>query len=647
MLAWIETDRGKPTIRFRQFDSQKIESLAADRPVSSFEWAADSQHILIRESQRGSEDEHLLVASLAHPEQPPVDRTPFPGVTMRSPQMLHDESPHILSGDPAHVLVLMNRRDASLFDLYRLDLETGALALVADNPGDVVRWVTDRMGTVIARMRSRTDGGWLLEVPDGTGWRMLLDGPADAVFTPRGVSRDGQFVWAVSSHGRDKAALVRLDLRSGDETVVDANADADVQDAWIDDDAAAAVSTVSCPDYCVEHYFDAGLARDIARFRPDGPAEVFVINADIAVRHLIVRVSTARAGDSDYLFDRQTGTMTQLTESPIARDSAALSPMTPVAFPARDGVALHGYLTLPQGMPGKNLPMVLVVHGGPWLRDYWGYDPMVQMLANRGYGVLSVNFRGSLGYGRAFLRASRHEFAGKMEDDVIDGARWAATQGLADPARIAIMGESYGGYATLMGLAVAPDVFAAGIDGFGPTDLPALLQEFPPYWKQRLNFWRAYVGDPADAHDRAEMASRSPINLADRIKRPLLIFQGTDDVRVGQQQPDRFVEAIRKAGGDVRLRRVPGRRPRHPQDAGQTGHGQTHRSLPCDALGQTRGAVMVRPGRVTRREIALERFRIPSPENGERRASLMSGLFLDGIAASLPLRDRMVFGPCR
>ncbi len=226
--------------------------------------------------------------------------------------------------------------------------------------------------------------------------------------------------------------------------------------------------------------------------------------------------------------------------------------MRPVTITSRDGLALHSYLTLPVGVEPKGLPLVLVVHGGPWYRDSWGFDAGVQMLANRGYAVLQVNFRGSVGYGKAFLRAAIGEFAGKMHDDLIDGVRWAIEQGYADPDRVAILGGSYGGYAALVGVTFTPDVFAAAVDYVGISDLANFMRTLPPIARPHLaNNWHAYVGDPDDPEQLADMMARSPITKVDQIRTPLLVIQGANDVRVVQAESDNLVTALRARGVEV------------------------------------------------------------------------------------------------
>jgi dipeptidyl aminopeptidase/acylaminoacyl peptidase len=226
--------------------------------------------------------------------------------------------------------------------------------------------------------------------------------------------------------------------------------------------------------------------------------------------------------------------------------------MKPISFKSRDNLNIHGYLTVPKGTSGENLPMVLLVHGGPWNRDRWGYNPMVQFLANRGYAVLQINFRGSSGYGHNFLEAGADEWAGKMHNDLIDGVRWAIDEGVANPEKIAIMGSSYGGYAALVGLAFTPERFACGVDVFGPSNLVTLLESSPKYWKFGMSMMYRHIGNPNNPEDRRTMEAKSPLFHVDKITKPLLIVQGGKDVRVTVKESEQIVAAVRKAGKDVK-----------------------------------------------------------------------------------------------
>jgi dipeptidyl aminopeptidase/acylaminoacyl peptidase len=246
-----------------------------------------------------------------------------------------------------------------------------------------------------------------------------------------------------------------------------------------------------------------------------------------------------------YAYDRAAGKATFMFYSRPALKKYTLARMEPISFNARDGLTIHGYLSCPPGVPKKNLPMVLNVHGGPWYRDTWGYNPEAQWLANRGYACLQVNFRGSVGYGKAFINAGDKEWGGKMHDDLIDGVRWAIEQKVANPNKIAIAGGSYGGYATLVGLTFTPDVFACGVDIVGPSNLVTLINSVPPYWKPQLDVFYTRMGDPRTEAGEQFLLSRSPLTFADRIKRPLLIGQGANDPRVKQAESDQIVQAMK------------------------------------------------------------------------------------------------------
>ncbi len=293
----------------------------------------------------------------------------------------------------------------------------------------------------------------------------------------------------------------------------------------------------------------------------DGPFGLESVSADNAERRLIVSIYTSTQRRY-YLVDRSNRSHTLLGEGIEPDLALAMVPVKPVTITSRDGLELHSYLTLPRGVEPKRLPMVLLVHGGPWMRTTWG-DPMrsedmalAQFLANRGYAVLQVDFRGSTGYGRRFLAAGIGEFAEKMQDDLLDAVRWAVDGGIADASCIAVMGWSYGGYAALVGLTMTPETFACGVSVGGPTNLATLIESFPPYWTVDLSMWHDYVGEPANPEDREEMARRSPLTHAQRLQRPVLIVQGAKDVRVGIDQAERMVDALRRAGKPVEYLRI-------------------------------------------------------------------------------------------
>ena len=541
-LVWIAYVDGKPTLHLRELDGSAPRIIEAEKPVYRAYWAYDNRHLVFYWDNDGDENYHLYTLDTAEPTPVPRNRTPLEGATVWWHQGFREE--------PTRALVRLNDRDPSLHDLFELDLASGGLRRLAETDERGQGWMTDREGNIIARFRRLGEGRRGLQVPteDG-GWRLLIDWEFDESFWGQGRPPAGaKSVWAMSNRGRDRIALVQLDLETGVETLVHEHPRVDLSGVWIDYDSYAPLSATAWPDYREVEYFDQALGEDLALFQLDGPASVRIESNSLDKQVMTLQVETDRTSQAYYLFDRRTKARTLLAEAPIAQRRAHLAESRPVSFQARDGLALHGYLVLPVGVEARNLPMVLRVHGGPWARDFWGYSPVDQFLANRGYAVLRVNYRGSSGYGRSFLRASRREFAGKMHDDLIDGVNWAIEQGIADPDKIAIYGRSYGGYATMVGLTFTPEVFAAGINIVGVTDLVMALETFPPYWKPWRERWLEYVGDADDPADRADMAARSPINFVDRIKRPLLMVQGANDVRVVRAHSDRIADAMEKAG---------------------------------------------------------------------------------------------------
>lgn len=544
-LLWIALHDDKPTVHFRRLNSDKVTVIKGERGIKWAYWAADSRHITAWWDFDGDENYHFLLADSEHPDNPFRDVTPHKGVKVRFQQYFPDH--------PLEYLLKDNRRDRALFDLYWHNIATGEERLVMENSGDVMQYHTNQSGEVIAVKRRRPDTSWVFEVPEGGGWRTIVKGTTEDAFWVSGKPPVGAtWAWAVSNLGRDKQAMVRLDLKTGAETLVYEDPKADVTNLWLDEFTYKPLAARSAPDYPTVKVFDATLRPLYDRLAKDGPVQLSFRSWNRDKSVFTVRIDRDTTGRLFFLLDRKSGKLRHLASPAIAKYSRHLSPMKPVQFTARDGLTLNGYLTIPAGTDGKNLPMVLAVHGGPFSRDWWGYRAYDQFFANRGYAVLRVNYRGSTGYGRAFMQAAKKQFARSMHDDLIDGVNWAIAKGIADPKKIAIYGRSYGGYATLVGLTLTPGVFAAGVDVVGVSDLVTSLRTFPGYWKNWLGRWHRYVGrldNPADVED---MKSRSPIHYVDRIIKPLLVVHGANDVRVVREHSDRIVAAARQKGLDVK-----------------------------------------------------------------------------------------------
>lgn len=543
-LLWIAPVDGKPTIHFSARDGSAVETIPHDRPVNWVYWAHDSRHVTSWQDNDGDENFHMFLADTAQPGLGLRDVTPHHGATVRYQQRF--------AARPFDYLLMDNRRDRAVFDLYRLNVVTGEESLVLLNPGDVSHFYTDQAGQVVAVKRQRAGGRWSLDAPAQNGWREIASGGVEDRLRIEGHPRVGAgWAWAISNLGRDRQVLVRLDLRTGAETPVYKDDHADVDSVLEDPVTYDLLMARSMPGHVRHRAFDDGFARVLERLAEHGPFDFKVTAWTHDRAALTLTVSRDREGPASFLLDRESGRMTQLTALPIARHAENLSPMRPIRFAARDGLVLNGYLTVPKGTPPRNLPMVLRVHGGPFARDSWGFAADDQLLANRGYAVLRVNYRGSTGFGRRFMSAAKRQFARKMQDDLIDGVRWAVAEGIADPDKIAIYGHSYGGYATLVALTMTPDLFAAGIDVVGVADLATAFKTAPAYWKNGLARWHEYVGRLSDPADLADMAARSPINHVGNIRKPLLVVHGANDVRVVRQHSDSIVEAARDNGVDV------------------------------------------------------------------------------------------------
>lgn len=543
-VAWLGIKDRRATVFFRSIDSGEVRIIDSHSPRSlqHFVWLQDSRRMLLLQDRLGDENHHLYLADTGRPDARPADLTPYPGTKAR----IH----RVIKTDPHGVLIELNRRDPTEFDLYRLSPDTGALALIAQNPGDVGEWISDLHGNLRARVRQLPTQRWQLEINEVSAWRPLIDWNFDDNVRVLGFTPDDRGLWLLSNRGRDRTSLVRLDLQSGEERCVyEDPGGADLGSVIVSEVTQRPVAAFAMRDYPAEHFFDEIARSELAGLVRPQPSGLRVVSASRDERQLVVAVYTDRT-ITHYLFDRDRGRQQVLGQHPLSHHADALAPMEPIRFTSRDGLTLHGYLIRPPGIT-RRLPMVLNVHGGPWGRDAWGLDRNAQFLANRGYAVLQVNFRGSAGYGKAFMEAGVGEFAGKMHTDLLDAVQWAIDTGIADPERVCIYGESYGGYATLVGLTFTPEVFACGVDVVGPSNLVTLAESAPGYWKTWLPFLHKYIGDPANPRDRAEMERRSPLFRVDQVRRPLLIVQGANDPRVKQRESDQMVAALRRAGKDV------------------------------------------------------------------------------------------------
>ena len=547
-LSWIAPVDGVMNVWVAPADNPAQARAVTDddaRGIRRYFWSYLPDTLLYLRDTGGDEDFHLYSVNIATGQT--RDLTPFPKTTAQVVGASHSQ--------PGTILVGMNDRDPKWHDLYKVDLATGERTLVEKNDDEIGGYLADDSYTVRYATRSRPDGGSDILQPDGNGgWTKYSDIPFEDSLTtqPAGLTTDGQTLYMLDSRGRDTAALYAVDVASGEKSLVLEDARADVGDA-LQHPQTGKVQAVGV-NYLREEWqaVDPAIADDLAKLEAIGPGEVGVNSRTHDDRTWIVTYSAAETPVVYYRYDRaEGGTLTKLFSARPALDGKPLVPQWPLEITSRDGKTLVSYLTLPKSADTDNdgkadaaVPMVLFVHGGPWARDTYGYSPYAQWLANRGYASLAVNFRGSTGFGKAFTNAGNGEWGKKMHDDLLDAVEWAVDNGVTTSDQVAIMGGSYGGYATLAGLTFTPDAFACGVDIVGPSNLNTLLSTVPPYWASFYEQLAKRMGDPRTEEGRAWLVERSPLSRADAIKKPLLIGQGANDPRVKQAESDQIVEAM-------------------------------------------------------------------------------------------------------
>ena len=507
-------------------------------------WSQAGDRVFYMQDVGGDENWHVYAVDLK--TSVVRDLTPFKGI--RAQQIMLDRK------HPNEMLVGLNLRDRSLFDIYRLDLTTGGLVLDTENPGDVLGWATDPEFRVRAAVAMNPqDGSQVLRVrdTDKAEWRDLITWPHNEQGGPVDFTADGKAIYVTTSLGSDTTRLAKVDLATGKELeTLASDPRCDVGGVMMHPDNHT-IEAVNF-NYLKREWkvMDKAVAKDFKALAQVQEGQFQVSSRDNADDSWIVAYVTDTGPVTWYAYDRKTSKATFLFDHrPELRDYT-LAEMTPVIIKARDGRELVSYLTLPVGSDGKNLPMVLNVHGGPWARDNWGLDMEAQWLANRGYAVLQVNFRGSTGFGKSFLHAGDGEWGvGDMQHDLTDAVQWAIGEGIADPMRVAIYGGSYGGYATLAGLAFTPDLYRCGVDIVGPSNIKTLLEAIPPYWAPMKKMFELRVGDVENDDEVNEKIS--PLFHVDKVKAPLLIAQGANDPRVNIRESNQLVAAMRASELEV------------------------------------------------------------------------------------------------
>ena len=542
-LSYLASYKNRLNIFIRETGSDKSKRITneSSRDIISYFWGS-SERILYLQDNKGNENFHLFAVykdGTGH-----TDLTPFEDITV----MVIDELEDIES----EVMIAMNKRNKEIFDAYRLNIETGEMTVEAENPGNISEWFTDHDGKIRAAIT--TDGvnsSLLYRDNDSSPFKTVLTTNFKETVSPTFFTFDNKYVYASSNLNRDKSAIVKFDIAQGKEMeLIFEHPEVDVYNLGYSKKRKL-LTQISYTTWKRKiEFLDDETKKIYERLTPElGNYEIVIADTNKEEDKFIIRTYSDRSLGSYYYYDKNTNELKKLSDVSPWLQEEDLSEMKPVSFTSRDGLNINGYLSLPPGADPENLPVVLLVHGGPWVRDTWTYSPEAQFLANRGYAVFKVNYRGSTGYGKKFWELSFRQWGRKMQDDLTDGVKWLINRGIADPKRIAIYGGSYGGYAVLAGLTFTPELYACGIDYVGVSNLFTFMKSIPPYWKPYLEMMYEMVGNPEK--DKELMHDASPVFHVDKIKAPLFIAQGRMDPRVNVNESNQMVEALKRRGIDV------------------------------------------------------------------------------------------------
>ncbi|MCB0805366.1 MAG: S9 family peptidase [Bacteroidales bacterium] len=516
-----------------------------DRDISSYFWPNNEQ-ILYLKDDGGNENFKLYGVNIDGSN--PICFTDFEDVRTT----IIDDLPDI----PGEVIIGLNKRNPQVFDPYRLNLETGEMTMLAENPGNIQGWMFDHDGKlrVAFAIVDGVNTSLLYRETEDDEWQDVLTTNFKENMSPYFFNFDNKNVIGTSNLGRDKSAVVEFDIANGKEVkVLYENPEFDVEGVFYSKKRKVLTSASYTSWKRERHFFDDETKKMLERLESElGDYELGITSYNKDESVFVVRTYSDRSLGAYYIYDMNTDKIEKITDVSPWIDENEMATVTPIKYQSRDGLTIHGYLTLPKGYTmetAKNLPVVVNPHGGPWYRDGWGFNPEIQFMANRGYAVLQMNFRGSTGYGRSFWEASFKKWGREMQDDITDGTNWLIEKGIADPDRIAIYGGSYGGYATLMGLVKEPDLYAAGVDYVGVSNMFTFMKTIPPYWKPMLDMMYEMVGDPVA--DSIMLREVSPVFHVDKITAPLFIAQGANDPRVNKDESDQMVKAMKEKGVEV------------------------------------------------------------------------------------------------
>ncbi len=547
-LAFLAPYQNRMNVFVQNIDDTNAVRLTEqkDRDIAGFFWA-NNDRILYLKDVGGNENFKLFGVNI-NDTSDTTCYTCFKDVKTK----IIDDLPDI----PDQMLIGLNKRNPQVFDVYRLYLSTGKMEMIAENPGNIQGWITDHNGKLRAAYAivNGVNNQVLYRETENSDWQELITTSFKDSFSPYLFTFDNKNLYVISNIGRDKTALVEYDIETGKEKVLYKNDNYDLSGVSYSRKRKLLTYVYYNSWKRQMHFFDDKYEKiyaDIQEKLPD--YEVAITSRNKNEDKFIVRTYSDKTRGAYYLYELDSKELSKLADLSPWLDEKEMASMKPITYKTRDSLTIHGYLTLPEGYNmenAKDLPVVVNVHGGPWARDKWGFNPEVQFLANRGYAVLQVNFRGSTGYGKEFWTMSFKQWGRTMQNDITDATNWIIEKGIADPDRIAIYGASYGGYATLMGIVKEPDLYCCAVDYVGVSNMFTFMETIPPYWKPLLDMMYEMVGDPKK--DSAKLAEVSPVFQVDKIKTPLFIAQGANDPRVNKDESDQMVQALKDRDVDVK-----------------------------------------------------------------------------------------------
>jgi len=542
-LAFLKPYESRMNIHVRTVDgSEEIRVTSAlERNIQGYFWKNNKTIVFIQD-KGGDENFHLFSVKIDGTNT--KELTPFDGVLAEIIDPLEDIEDEMIIG--------LNKRNPQIFDPYRINIHTGKLNLIMENPGNITGWDTDNEGKL--RIATTTDGintAVLYRKNEADEFKELITTSFKESFHPLYFDFDNKNLYVSSNIGRDKAAIIEYNPDQKTEVKLLFEHDEVDVSRLMRSKKRKTITGVAYTTWKRRYkFFDSEREQLQITLEKQLPGyEVALAAMNKAEDKFLVVTYSDRALPTYYFYDITSEKLTKLANMSPWLKEEHMCEMKPIKYVTRDGLTINGYLTLPKGVDAKNLPVVVNPHGGPWARDNWGFNPEVQFLSNRGYAVLQMNFRGSVGYGREFWEKSFKQWGKTMQDDITDGVNWLINEGIADPKRIAIYGASYGGYATLAGITFTPDLYACAVDYVGVSNLFTFMKTIPPYWKPYLDMMYEMVGDPEK--DKDLMTAASPVFHVDKIKVPLFVAQGANDPRVVKAESDQLVEALKIKGIDV------------------------------------------------------------------------------------------------